>query len=259
MRLSTNVLFSLLLLTVFLGSCAGPGRYARKYSVDPGPFLEALTSREVGQEVIASTLEVRMRGDRGRFSGEIYLLLAPPSRFRLEVPGTMGSTLFVLVVDGKKAWAYYPEENTAYTASYGSSALDPYLPFPLPHDPAWLPDLIMGKLSRGWQSRKIAAYSTSGGAVLVVDLLKEVSVEYLMSPTEPAAVLRAAASSSDQKFTVYFTEDKKNLPARFDYRFSGGRLTAEFLQVRRSADLQPGAFDSPVPVNVPVTDLEALR
>ncbi len=259
MRLSATLLSFLLSLAILISSCAGPGRYTRKNSVDPGPFLASLSSRETGQEIISSTLEVRMRGDRGRFSGETYLLLAPPSRFRLEIPGSMGSTLFVLVVDGLNAWVYYPEENTAYKASHGSRALDPILPFPLPADPAWVPNLIMGKLPPGWQNMKVSAYSSRGGQILVVDLLEGSYLEYILSSTEPARVIRATASTLGQEFTVYFNGDKTNDPVRFDYRFSGGRLTAEFLQVRRSADIHADAFRSPVPAGVPVTDMETPR
>ncbi|MEE8319742.1 MAG: hypothetical protein V3R44_03540 [bacterium] len=257
MRYLNNPRIWLLALLFLTTSCAAPDSYRHISSIDPEPFVKTLTAREAAPEGLISTLDVRYRGEAGRYSGEVFLVLARQSKLRLEVPGSMGSTFLVMVSDGRKVWIYYPGEGSAYMTSVGGESLAPYLPFPLPLDPAWIPDLIMGLIPQGVNAESIRAYTTrSGKTVLYLDGSDGLSLQYAMLPGDPARLYSVTARKDGSTLTVTFAREDTNLPEKLDYRSADGRTKADFIQVRRTDSLPKMAFESPIPSDISVKDLE---
>ncbi len=260
MRYLNNARSWLLALFFLATSCAAPASYRHISSIDPVPFVKALTERELLSEGLISTLDVRYRGDAGRYSGEVFLVLASSSRLRLEVPGSMGSTFLVMVSDGRKVLVYYPGEGLAYMTSVGGESLAPYLPFHFPLDPAWIPDLILGIIPEGVNTESARAYATrSGKAVLYLDGSDGLSLQYVMLPGDPARLYAVTARKDSSTLTVTFASEDTNLPGKLDYRSAEGRTKVDFIQVRRADSLPERAFESPVPSYISVKDLEPVQ
>lgn len=257
MRYLADFRIWLLALLFLTSSCAAPDSFKRVNSIDPAPFLKALAQRKAATAGLISTLEVKYRGEAGRYAGDIYLVLARPSRLRLEIPGAMGSTFLVMVSDGNRVWAYYPEEGSAYVTSVGGASLAPYLPFHFPMDPAWIPDLIMGVMPGDTETERVSAYTTeSGKHVLYLDRSDGLSLWYAMLPGDRARLLAVTAKKDDTTLKVSYDTEDSNLPRKLGYESDDGRTRVNFIQVRRTDSPPAKAFESPVPPHIPVRDLE---
>ncbi len=84
-------------LAAALAACATAPRPARIVGEeDPAALRELLADRPAPPPAFSASVDAAASGPRGRADFTIYLLLAPGAA-RIEVPGEMGSTLFLAV------------------------------------------------------------------------------------------------------------------------------------------------------------------
>jgi outer membrane lipoprotein-sorting protein len=260
MRICIKPLHALALLVLFLSACSAPREIRHVRSINPSPYINTLIERSSLAGGFATTMHMEFRGEGKNFQGKVYLIIAYHEMFRLEVPGWMGSTLLVMVNNGKNVWAYYPEEGTSYRSSAHGLSISPYLPFPLPIDPALIPLLITGALPDDveyWSSR---AYELeSGRTVLYLEKPGEETLRYIFSRGEKPHLVELQADVHNGTFILTNSQDTPNLPTEFRYRSTKGELKAKLKDSRPLDDVSPDTFQSPIPPGIPMRDLEILR
>ena len=130
-------LWGAIILIAAMGSACAPRQIKPVAAMDPAPFLDAVYARNAILEGgLSGTLELGFRNGKRRFKGRTYVVAFPDGRFRLEVPAPLGGTLLVMVSNNAEILAYYPGEGKAFRSEAGGRSLNPYIPFPLPVDPA---------------------------------------------------------------------------------------------------------------------------
>ncbi|TNF45309.1 hypothetical protein EP232_06125 [bacterium] len=260
MRICIKPLPSLALVVLLLSACAAPREIRHVRSTDPSPFIDALKERNSLADGFATTMHMDFRGEEKKFQGKAYLLIAYPERFRLEVPGWMGSTLLVMVNNGADVWAYYPEEGTSYRSSARGLSISPYLPFPLPIDPALIPLLITGALPEDVEYWSARAYELeSGQTALYLEKPGKETLRYIFSRDETPYLIEFRADVRDGTFTLTNSRDTPHLPTEFRYRSAKGALNAKLKDSRSLDNVSTDTFQSPIPPGIPMRDLENLR
>ena len=205
----------------------------------------------------STTMRMNFTEDGRHFSGKAYLLVSQPQHFRLEIPGILGSTLLLMVGDGKDVWAYYPRDGAAYRTSAHGMALSPYLPFPFPLDPAWIPFLVTGSLPPDFDYSGAMAYELdSGGIELYLDVRDWGSWQYIFGPGPVPYPIELSARVRGGTITVVNSREAPYLPIRFRFRSDTATLKATLEDSRILENAPPGAFLRPIPPNIPVHDLE---
>lgn len=249
-----------LVALILLSACAAPRKIRHVRSIDPSPYINILKERSSLAGGFATTMHMDFRGEGGDFQGKAYLLIAYHKMFRLEVPGWMGSTLLVMVNNGENVWAYYPEEGTSYRSSVHGLSITPYLPFPLPMDPALIPLLITGALPDDVEFRSASAYELeSGRAVLYLEKPGVETLRYLFSHGETPHLAELRADLRNGTFTLINSQDTPHLPTEFRFRSAKGELKVKLKDSRPLDDVSPDMFQSPIPPGIPMRDLEILR
>lgn len=257
---SLKPLYTLFLVIVLLSACAAPREIIHVRSIDPSPYIDTLKKRSSLSGGFATTMHMNFRGADRNFQGKVYLLIAFPEKFRLEVPGWMGSTLLVMVNDGENVWAYYPEEGTSYRSSAHGLSISPYLPFPLPIDPALIPLLFAGGLPDDVEDRSLRAYELeSGRSVLYIEKPGAETLRYIFSGGEFPGLMELKADIRGGTYTVTSFQDASELPTEFQYSSDGGDLKAKLKDSRPLSDVPLTTFQSPVPPGIPTRDLEIFR
>jgi outer membrane lipoprotein-sorting protein len=260
MRICIKPLHTLVLFVLLLSACSAPREIRHAGSIDPSPFINALKERSSLAGGFATTMHMDFRGEGKKFQGKVYLLIAYHDMFRLEVPGWMGSTLLVMVNNGENVWAYYPEEGTSYRSSAHGLSISPYLPFPLPIDPALIPFLITGALPDNVEYRSARAYELeSGGTVLYLEKPGVETLRYIFSHGETPHLVELRADNRNGIFILINSPDTPHLPIEFRYRSADGELKARLKDSRLMNDVSPDTFQSPIPPGIPMRDLEILR
>ncbi|UCG37860.1 MAG: hypothetical protein JSV00_06555, partial [bacterium] len=149
MRTSPRPAVLLVILALLMAGCA-PRQVRTVAVIDPAPLLQVVRDRDMALgQGLAGTLELDFRQEGRRFRGTAHVVMIPDGRFRIEVPGPLGSTLLIMTGDGHQVLAYYPEEGKAFRSTAGGKPLSPYLPFPFPVAPLELPALVCGVLPGG--------------------------------------------------------------------------------------------------------------
>ncbi|NOY85739.1 MAG: hypothetical protein GXP52_00360 [Deltaproteobacteria bacterium] len=253
-RLRTYII--LCVTAILLASCA-PAELRRIRSVDPTPLLNILKDRSRMAGAFATTMQMNFTENGRHFQGKAYLLVSQPQSFRLEVPGILGSTLLLMVGDGENVWAYYPRAGAAYHTSAHGMDLSPYLPFPFPLDPAWIPFLVTGSLPPGSDYSEATAYELkSGKTVLYLDVPDWGSLRYIFGHGAVPYPMELSAQVKGGTIRVVNSKDAPHLPVRFQFRSDTATLKAELEDSRVLKTIPPGAFLRPIPQNIPVRDLE---
>jgi len=260
MRICIKSLHTLALVVLFLSACAAPREIRHVRSIDPSPYINTLKERSSLAGGFATTMHMDFRGEGKKIQGKAYLLIAYHEMFRLEVPGWMGSTLLVMVNNGENVWTYYPEEGTSYRSSAHGLSISPYLPFPLPVDPALIPLLITGALPDDVEYRSARAYELeSGRTVLYLEKSGEETLRYIFSHDETPHLVEFKTDVRNGTFILTNSQDTPHLPTEFRYRSAKGELKAKLKDSRPLDDVSPDMFQSPIPPGIPMRDLEILR
>jgi len=251
---------TLVLAFILLSACSAPREIRHVRSVDPSIYIDALKNRTDPAGGFATTMHMDFRGGDRDFQGKVYLLIAFPEKFRLEVPGWMGSTLLLMVNDGKDVWAYYPEEGRSYRSSAHGLSISPYLPFPLPVDPSLIPLLLAGALPDDMGEHSATAYELeSGRSVLYLEKTGGETLRYLFSEGGEPRLTELKADIRHGTYTLTNFGDASGLPTDFRFRSDGGELKAKFKDSRNLDNVSPTTFQSPVPPGIPTRNLETTR
>lgn len=245
---------------ILLTACATPREIRHVRSIDPLPYIDILEKRTGSAGGLATTMHMDFKGGKRDFQGKAYLLIAFPERFRLEVPGWMGSTLLVMVNDGQDVWAYYPGEGTAYRSSAHGLSISPFLPFPLPVDPSFIPLLLAGSLPEDLEHRTSRAFELeSGGSVLYLEKPGGTTLRYVFAKGPGPRLVELRADIQGGTYTVTSFEDPYDLPTEFRFSTAQGELRAKLRDSRSLDDFPQTAFQSPIPPGITTRDLETLR
>ena len=256
MRTGRRTYFIIGILCVLLASCA-PAELRKIRSADPVPLLDILKNRSRMAEAFATTMQMNFtEGDR-HFKGKAYLLVSQPQNFRLEVPGIMGSTLIIMVGNGEDVWAYYPRDGQAFHTSAHGMALSPYLPFPFPLDPAWIPFLVTGSLPGDLEIPGATAYELDSGATgLYLNVPGWGDMQYIFGHGALPYPMKMSARVRGGTIKVVNSREAPHLPVRFQFLSDTAALKAVLEDSRVLKTVPPGAFLSPIPTDAPVRDLE---
>ncbi|UCF30306.1 MAG: hypothetical protein JSV26_09600 [bacterium] len=256
-----SVPWILLLIVVILSACAGPGSIRHVGSMDSDPLLFILESRETLAEGLTATIHMDFEGEDRHFKGKAYLLVSHPGRFRLEVPGWLGSTLLLMASDGQHIWAYYPEDAKAYRTTRDGLSLSPYLPFPFPLNTATLPHILLGSLPREEGKTASAYETTSGGAVLYLRDPERGVTRYLFRRSRKGTLYLSETTLESRSGRYVTTFDKRppHHPLRFTFVSAESTLRVKLDQVHFRTTMDESPFRSPVPPGIFVKDLESYR
>jgi hypothetical protein len=216
---------AIVLLMAWGGACA-PRQIKPVAAIDPAPLLEKISTRQTAFERgLSGTLELAYKNGKQRFNGKTYIVAFPDGRFRLEVPGTLGATLLVMVSDNREILAFYPGENRAFRSAVDGKSLSPHLPFPLPVDPTVLPALIMGVLPGNDPPAEAKAHIMDSGEKL----------------------LTAGSEGTGLQFTWLF--DKSSRDNLREVTIKGNDITV-LVRTRQGADHLPRDFNLTLPDGV---------
>lgn len=251
---------TLLAIITALSACAAPGTIRHAGSLDPEPLLKILESRRPLADGLTATVHMDFEDEGRHFKGKAYLLVSHPGRFRLEVPGWMGSTILLMASDGRVIWAYYPEDRKAFRTSSDGLSLSPYLPFPFPIDTAAFPYLLAGTLPEE-RIGPVSAYEIeSGGAVLYLGNPDGTSLRYRFKRDRRAEgslyLFETTAESAEGRYTTTFNDRTPYLPRRFAFSSVSATLRARLESSRFISKPGDDPFRSPVPQGIDVLDLE---
>jgi len=269
MRTRFHLIILLALGILFVSACTT--RQLRPVAtVDHTPFLKAVTERRSTLETgISGTLEMNFKKGGKRFRGKSYIVAYPNGHFRLEIPGPWGSTVLVMRSDGNEILAYYPEKAKAYRSLAEGRSLNPYLPFPLPVDPAMIPALMMG-ISPGPEeipgeitgevservSEAIATLMDSGEINLQARWeASGPEFDYLFAKGSETSLSMITTVQNNMSLKVMTDLTPPHLPRSFTITSSDASMKGEW----RSASLFKGTESDlvfQIPDNVTVIDLE---
>jgi len=244
------------LISLTAASCA-PRQIKPVADIDPLPLIERVTQRRKAFERgLSGILELDLRQGKKRFRGKAYIVAFPDGRFRLEVPGPMGSTLMIMADNGDGLLAYYPEEGIAYRSFAGGPYTNPHLPFPLPVGPDEVTTLMMGIYPQGTDISETGAVLLDSGEKRLRVATNDDGLQHIYLFTrEPVAALRLIrAQGQDLELEV----TTKTVPPHFPHRFVIVFPDASVKGVWESVDLFNGdesVLQLNIPESVPITDL----
>ncbi len=252
----------LICIALTISACAGPRAIRHVRSLDPDPLIRTLKSRRPLADGLASTVHMDFKGSDRHFKGKGYLLVSRPGRFRLEIPGWLGSTVLLMVSDGRTIWAYYPEEGKAYRTAVDGLSLSPYLPFSFPIETTALPHLLAGSLPES-DNNSVSAYETeSGGAVLyVVSGTASMTFRFERDRKNDGVLYLAEVSteSRDGRYLTSYSEQEPHLSRRLTFSSGAATLEVKLESTKFVKDLADDRFRSPIPSGIAVYDLESGR
>jgi len=251
-------LWAFILIVPVLAGCAGPSTFDNAARIDPSELLRILDfQRENLKQGFAGNLEMDFREGKRHYRGESFILVDPQGRFRLEVPGWMGSTLMIMVNDGRIIKAYYPKDNELYITSVSGRSLSPFLPFPFPLDPATLPSLISGIWPDNADAALAAAYINKKGERLLSTTTPDFPVlNYVFRPHPQDFLKELSVLHDESRLTVYFAAEGDNLPKAFTYKDETTALKGSFQNLKIFTVLNDAAFSLELPPDVVIRELD---
>jgi hypothetical protein len=249
------------LAVFFLLAIAIPGCAQRQLrpvaDIDPTPLLETVSERNaLFEQGLSGVLEMDFRQGKKRFRGRAFIIAFPDGRFRLEIPGPLGSTFLIMTYDGDKVLAYYPEEGRAYRSYRDSPTINPYLPFPLPIKMGAIVSLLMGTPAVENASAEIRAFLLeSGEKQLLLRSDDGVQMSYLFTGGPTAALRVVKAQETSMEMVVTTRKIQPYFPSRFVINLPDADMRGQWESVAFFDDdetvLQPD-----IPGSVHVNDLK---
>jgi hypothetical protein len=225
--------------------------------IDPTIMLEAVTHRrEDFEKGLSGILEMDFKQGGKRFSGKTYIIAFPDGPFRLEIPGPMGSTLMVMVNDGKEVTAYYPEKGEVYLSLTEGLSINPHLPFPLPLETDMLTALLMGTTPENSHISETRAYVLESGERRLWTRSDSSGLEYTYLFTKgPAISIRLVNAYGDGlDLKVATQKTPPYLPADFSLTFQDTTITGDWEKVVMF-DGDKTVLKLDIPESVSITDL----
>ncbi len=242
-----------------LGTACAPRQIKPVAIIDPAPLLEVVNARRMAFEKgLSGNLELAFKKGKQRFKGKVYIVAYPDGQFRLEVPGTLGSTLLVMASDNQEILAFYPGENRAFRSAVDGRSINPHLPFPLPVDPTMLPALIMGVFPEVSSASGAEAHLMDSGEKLLQTGSGDTGLQftYLFAKGPGDNLRKITIRGKDLEVSVHTRLKPDHLPRDFNLTLVDGVLKGEWDSVAPfggdMADLKLR-----LPKSVTVTDLEA--
>jgi hypothetical protein len=243
---------------IFTTTACAPRQILPVRSIDPAPLVEAVQHRRsVLDKGVSGILEMNFKQGNRRFHGRAYVIAFPDGRFRLEIPGFMGSTLLIMTSDGKGLLAYYPGEGKAYRSEPTGRSLDDHLPFPLPVDAAMVPSLLLGVYPEGEDSPETqeASLLNSGEKRLqAVWGTSGIRFIHIFSGGDPGSLKTIQALLGDMKLEVTTEKAPPHLPRGFTLAFKETNLKGKWEEAALFTG-NDSAVRLKVPESVPVIDL----
>ena len=248
-----------IILFMAFGTACAPRQIKPVAAIDPAPLFEVVNTRQMAFEKgLSGSLELTFRNDKKRFKGRVYIVAYPDGRFRLEVPGTLGSTLLVMASDNREILAFYPGENRAFRSAVDGRAINPHLPFPLPVDPTILPALIMGVFPEGHDASGAEAYLMDSGEKLLQTGSGDSGLQftYLFDKGPGDSLREITIRGRDMVVSVRTHLKPDHLPRDFNLTMAEGVLKGEWDSVAPFGGDEAN-LGLRLPESIPVTDLEA--
>jgi hypothetical protein len=248
-----------ILILIAWGTACAPRQIRPVAVMDPVPLLEVVNGRRTALEGgLSGSLELTYRNGKQRFNGRVYIVAYPDGRFRLEVPGTLGSTILVMASDNREILAFYPGENRAYRSAVNGRSLNPFLPFPLPVDPTLLPALIMGVFPESNVPSGAQAHLMDSGEKLLQTGPGDSGLRftYLFDKSPENNLRKITAKGMDLDVSVRTRLQPDHLPRDFKLTLTEGTLKGEWDTVAPFSGDET-ALKLLLPDSIPVTDLES--
>ncbi len=252
---------TVIILTMALGTACAPRQVKLVALIDPAPLLEVVNARQLAFEKgLSGSLELSFKNSKQRFKGRVYIVAYPDGRFRLEVPGTLGSTLLVMANDNREILAFYPGEKRAYRSTVTGRSINPHLPFPLPVDPTLLPALIMGVFPGDDGVSVAEAHLMDSGEKLLQTVSRDTGLQftYLFDKGPGHSLRKITVRGREFEVTVHTRRKSDHLPLDFILTLAEGVLKGEWDSVKPFGG-DEAAIKLHLPESVSVTDLEASR
>jgi len=258
--MKTGGLLTVACALIFTTTACAPGRILPVSDIDPSPLFETVQNRRsVFEKGISGTLEMDFKQGNRHFRGRAYVIAFPDGRFRLEVPGFMGSTLLIMAADGKELLTYYPGKGKAYRSAANARFIDNHLPFPLPVDAAMLPALLLGVFPEGNDSPEIRASLLNSGEKRLQAGWDNTELQFLHLFSRGDASLREIhALRDDMKLEVITEKTPPHFPRGFTLTFHDAKLKGKWDKVNLFQG-NDSMVKLRIPGSVPVTNLEALH
>jgi len=251
---------AIILIMAGCAACA-PRQLKPVAATNPAPLLEAVHARRAAMENgISGSLDLSFIDSGRRFRHRAYITAYPDGRFRLEIPGPLGSTVFVMTSDNSEILALYPDKGQAFRSSVDGRSISPHLPFPLPVEAGILPALIMGVAPGDDRPVEIRAHLMDSGEKLLTaasgDPWMQFQYAYLFAKGPGNRLREITIRGKGVEVSVRTREGAGNLPRDFTLKMEDGVLKGEWETVTPfkgdAADLRLHLPDS-----FTITDLEA--
>ena len=244
-------------LSLTAAACA-PRQVLPVSDIDPSPLFRIVHHRRSVLEAgISGTLEMDFARGHRHFRGRAYVISFPDGRFRLEIPGFMGTTYLIMASDGKELVAYYPGEGKAYRGDVGSRHIDEHLPFPLPVDAALVPAFLLGVYPEENGPPEIRASLLDSGEKRLNARWEGTKLRFshLFSRGNRPSLRAIHALMEEMELEVATEKTPPYLPLGFTLTLPDTRLKGELEKVSLYQG-ESSALKLKIPDSVAVTDLE---
>jgi hypothetical protein len=247
-------LITLILFPVALVSCATAPPVQRTAETDPAPFVKYLKERFAQfDQGLSATVDLDFQNEDRYQGGIAYMVLQPSGRFRLEVPGPMGSTLLVAACDGQRFQVYYPEEAAAFQGSALDAGMWARMPFSLPVRPVDFAFLITGTPPVERAAAAPAYLNSDGTRILTIEgiLADTITMDFggrrNASHPYPDHML---SRLGDASFKVTNRREHPHYPEQFSLRRDGLSLSGRFDRIAPAKELRDEMFRIDLPDGV---------
>lgn len=253
-------LLTIFCLIITISAACAPRQVRPVSEIDPSTMFERIQSRRDSfGKGLSGVLETEFKQDRRHFRGKAYIIAFPDGAFRLEIPGPMGSTLMVMVNNGKEVKAYYPEKGKAYLSDTDGVSINPHLPFPLPVETGMLTALLLGTVPEGDNFIAIKAHLLESGERRLTAECEGSGLKftYTFEEGQNYALRLVTARGNGVDLEVTTRRVQPYLPETFELAFPDIRISGSWEKIS-FFDGDATVLNLDIPGSVTVTDLRDL-